>query len=158
MAVEESDDFRSRPDLYRVGRGEEGVFRVQPYKSELLPLWRFRTPADAASSARAIRARYDVYRNAGDLVGMDMARKYLQMGWTRSLRYAKYRGGRKRTPAGETIEPEAWADAGKRESARIFRVALDEVRADPAYQTAVRTLRSNGGGDIRARSGRGRTR
>ena len=34
-----------------------------------------------------------------------MARKYLQMGWTRSLRYAKYPGGRKRTAAGDPIEP-----------------------------------------------------
>ncbi len=30
-------DFRQRPELYRVGRGEQGVLLVQPYKSELLP-------------------------------------------------------------------------------------------------------------------------
>ncbi len=137
-----SVDYRKRPDLYRVGRGEEGVFRVEPYKSELLPLWRFRTPTEAAGSAAAIRERYEGYRDAGDRVGMDMARKYLQMGWTRSLRYAKYPGGRKRTPAGDVIEPRTWADADKRESARIFKAALDEVRADDAYRDAVRQLKA----------------
>ena len=29
-------DFRARPELYRVGRGEQGVLLVEPYKSELL--------------------------------------------------------------------------------------------------------------------------
>ena len=139
-----SIDYRERPELYRVGRGEAGVFGVEPYKSELLPLWRFRTPADATASAHAIRERYEAYRAAGDLVGMDMARKYLQMGWTRSLRYAKYPGGRKRSTSGESIEPKTWADPGKRESARIFKAVLDEVRADPAYRMAVKRLRSNG--------------
>ena len=32
-------DVRAHPELYRVGRGEQGVLRVQPYKDELLPLW-----------------------------------------------------------------------------------------------------------------------
>jgi hypothetical protein len=133
-------DYRARPDLYRIGRGEEGVFKVQPYKGELLPLWRFRTPAEAHASAAAIRSKYDAYRAAGELVGMDMARKYLQMGWTRSMRYAKYPGGRKRTQAGDSVEPQTWADAEKRESARIFKAALDEVRRDPAYRTAMARL------------------
>ena len=37
-------DFRERPELYRVGRGEQGVLLVEPYMVELLPLWRFWTP------------------------------------------------------------------------------------------------------------------
>ena len=37
-------NFRDRPDLYRVGRGEQGVLLVEPYKSEILPYWRFKTP------------------------------------------------------------------------------------------------------------------
>jgi hypothetical protein len=138
-------DYRARPDLYRIGRGEEGVFRVEPYKSELLPLWRFRTPDAARSSASALHARYDAYRETGDLVGMDMARKYLQMGWTRSLRYAKYPGGRKRSPAGDAVAPQMWADPTKRESARIFKAALDQVRTDPAYREAVEQLRKRSG-------------
>src|SRR6476469_3707745 len=91
----ESLDLRAQPELYRVGRGEQGVLRVQPYKDELLPLWRFRTPEVARESAAALRERFDDYVAAGDLVGADMARKFLQMGYTRARRYANHAGGRK---------------------------------------------------------------
>lgn len=30
-------NFRERPELYRIGRGEQGVLLVEPYKSEILP-------------------------------------------------------------------------------------------------------------------------
>ena len=68
-------DFRARPELYRVGRGEQGVLLVEPYKSEILPHWRFKTPDAARSSAAKIYALYEGYRAARDFVGMDMARK-----------------------------------------------------------------------------------
>jgi len=35
---------------------------------------------------------------AGDFVGADMARKFLQMGYSRSRRDANYKGGRKYDP------------------------------------------------------------
>jgi hypothetical protein len=47
-------NFREHPDLYRIGRGEQGVLLVEPYKSELLPYWRFRTPKIADTSARRL--------------------------------------------------------------------------------------------------------
>ncbi len=92
-------DFRANPELYRVGRGEQGVLMVEPYKSEILPLWRFRTPEIARESAEAIHGKFDEYKTAGDFIGMDMARKFLQMGWTRSRRYANHKSGRKYRPA-----------------------------------------------------------
>jgi hypothetical protein len=82
-------DYRKHPELYVASRGEEGVLTVEPYKSELLPLWRFKTVAMARASAKAIEAKFEEYRAAGDFVGMDMARKYLMMGVTRSKRYEK---------------------------------------------------------------------
>src|SRR5262245_25012948 len=85
-------NLRSRPDLYRIGRGEQGVLLVEPYKSELLPLWRFRTPLIARKSAAALYRRFLKYRASGDFVGMDMARKFLQMGITRARRYANHPG------------------------------------------------------------------
>src|SRR5690606_821526 len=88
--AEDPIDHRRHPERYRIGRGEAGVFRVQPYKSELLPLWSFRTAEAARRSAEALWAKYEAYREAGDFVGMDMARKYLQMGFTRAMRYAQY--------------------------------------------------------------------
>lgn len=132
--VEYPTDFRVRPECYRIGRGEEGVFKVQPYKSELLPLWTFRTPEAARQSADALWAKYEGYRAEEDFVGMDMARKYLQMGYTRAMRYAKYPGGKKVTPDGEIVEPQRWADAAKREAAETFKAAWDRVRDDPGYQ------------------------
>jgi hypothetical protein len=80
-------DYRKHPERYVVGRGEQGVLTVEPYKSELLPLWRFATAELAKKTARALYAKFVAYGRAGDFVGMDMARKFLQMGWTRSRRY-----------------------------------------------------------------------
>src|SRR5688500_14446261 len=40
-------DYRAQPHRYVIGKGEQGVLTVEPYKSELLPLWRFKTPAMA---------------------------------------------------------------------------------------------------------------
>ena len=133
-------DFRKRPDEYQIGVGEQGIFHVQPYKSELLPLWKFATPHDARESSEAIFARYLEYKSASDFVGMDMARKYLQMGWTRSRRYANHKGGRKRGADGEPLP--AQEDPVKAESARIFRAKLDEVRADAEYQRLAREHRA----------------
>jgi hypothetical protein len=91
-------DLREHPDAYEIGRGEQGVFHAEPYKSELLPLWSFKDARAAKKSANDIYARFLQYRAEGDFVGMDVARKYLQMGYTRSRRYAKYEGGNKSKP------------------------------------------------------------
>src|SRR5687768_5389226 len=88
-------DYRQHPEQYQVGRGEQGVLTVQPYKGELLPRWRFRTPAEARRSAAQLYLAFVRYRRAGDFVGMDMARKFLQIGLTRASRYAHHAGGRK---------------------------------------------------------------
>ena len=137
-------DFRAHPELYRVGRGEQGVLLVEPYKSELLPHWRFRSPEVARESAAKLHELYEAYKRAGDFVGMDMARKYVQMGWTRSMRYANHRTGKKYVgpvPAdkkgrsgahGRPVAPPE-PDASKLESARIFKELLDAVLEDPAY-------------------------
>lgn len=88
-------DFRATPQLYRTGVGEQGVLLVEPYKSELLPLWKFKTPILARRSAAAIYSRFVAFAKANDFVGMDMARKFLQMGYTRSRRYANHKSGKK---------------------------------------------------------------
>ncbi len=75
-------DFRQHPELYRVGKGEQGVLLVEPYKAEILPWWRFKTPEIATESSSKIYALFLEYLDAGDFVGADMARKFLQMGYT----------------------------------------------------------------------------
>ncbi|KAJ8060149.1 hypothetical protein OCU04_010498 [Sclerotinia nivalis] len=80
---------------YRIQRGEQGVHTHEPYKSHLLPLWRFRTPSIAEKSSTALYAEFLRFYTEDDFVGMDMSRKFIQMGMTRSKRYANHKGGRK---------------------------------------------------------------
>jgi UV DNA damage endonuclease len=141
-------DFRSRPELYRIGRGEQGVLSVEPYKSEILPHWRFRTPKIARKSAAEIYRLYLGYKADKDFVGMDMARKFLQMGWTRSLRYFNHKSGRKYVgpvPPERKGQSGAWGrevapferNPEKLECARIFKKQLDAVTADPEYLAGI---------------------
>ncbi|TVY62808.1 hypothetical protein LSUE1_G009252, partial [Lachnellula suecica] len=80
---------------YHIARGEQGVLTYEPYKSFLLPHWRFRTPPIARSSAETLYQHFLSFHEQDDFVGMDMARKFIQMGMTRAKRYANYEGGRK---------------------------------------------------------------
>lgn len=80
---------------YEIGRGEQGVLTFDPYKSILLPHWRFRTVPIARESSETLWKCFLDYYDEGDFVGMDMARKFIQMGMTRAKRYANYKGGRK---------------------------------------------------------------
>ncbi|SEJ85569.1 protein of unknown function [Dyadobacter sp. SG02] len=88
-------DYRQHPELYRVGKGEQGVLICEPYKSEIGQFWRFKTKAIAEESGDKIYALFLDYLEKQDFVGADMARKYLQMGFTRARRYANYKGGKK---------------------------------------------------------------
>lgn len=140
-------DFRKHPELYRVGRGEQGVLLVEPYKSEILPHWRFRTPQIAQESAETIWNLFVQYRDVEDFVGMDMARKFLQMGFTRSRRYANHRSGRKYDQeTGKTLPQDAGSETSeKAESARIFKRYLDRTAADPIYKGALAAHRAEYG-------------
>lgn len=80
---------------YRIARGEQGVLTFEPYKSLLLPLWRFKSIPIAHQSSANLKRAFDHYLYAGDFVGADMARKFIQMGMTRAKRYANHKGGRK---------------------------------------------------------------
>lgn len=147
-------DFRAHPELYRIGRGEQGVLLVEPYKSEILPYWRFKTEPLARASAEKIFALFEAYLQAENFVGADMARKFLQMGFTRARRYANYKGGKKyRTGPGDAtaglaypysqgsrdkgnaLQPQQ-ADAMTNEKARaaaIFREYWLRAKDHPAY-------------------------
>ncbi len=88
-------DFRKHPELYRIGKGEQGVLMVEPYKSEILPFWKFKNPEVAMTSSEKIYDLFIEYLNQNDFVGADMARKFLQMGYTRARRYANHKSGKK---------------------------------------------------------------
>jgi hypothetical protein len=125
-------DFREHPELYRIGKGEQGVLLVEPYKSEILPHWRFKTSEIARKSASKIYKMFLDYKGKEDFVGMDMARKFLQMGYTRSRRYANHRSGRKyEEGTKEVLEREE--DAIKAESAKIFYEKWKKAGEDKKY-------------------------
>lgn len=139
-------NLREQPELYRVGRGEMGVLLVQPYKAEILPHWRFKTPEIARESSEKIYQLFLEYKANGDFIGMDMSRKFLQMGYTRARRYANHASGQKYDgPVPDDKKGQSGAhgrdqlprheDPVKAESARIFYAKYLEAREDPEYKT-----------------------
>ena len=129
----ETTDFRRRPELYRVGKGEQGVLLVEPYKSEILPFWRFKTVAEAKMSSAKIFRLFLAYLKAEDFPGADMARKFLQMGWTRARRYANHKGGRKYDQkTGDELPRQL--DAAKAEAAKIFYELYVKARENRRYR------------------------
>lgn len=134
-------DFRKHPEKYVVGIGEQGVLIAEPYTSEIQPYWRFATPEKAKASAAKIYDMFCEYREADDFVGMDMARKFLQMGRTRSRRYANHATGHKYAKDGSILPQDADSEASdKAKSAAIFREYYDKARRDPVY-IARKTMR-----------------
>lgn len=122
---------------YRIGRGEQGVLTFEPYKSALLPLWRFRTLPIAQKSAADLWQKFEAYDVEGDFVGMDMARKFIQMGMTRAKRYANHAGGRKyrKGTREELPKSEGHADKEEKEAAsRVFREVWLRCREHEGYQ------------------------
>ena len=129
---------------YRIGRGETGVLTYEPYKSALLPLWRFRTCEVARKSSSNLWDAFLAYEAEDDFVGMDMARKFLQMGMTRAKRYANHRGGKKYAPGGkekgEMLDgdgdgwkgSEGWKE--KDEASRIFKKVWERASTLKDYQ------------------------
>ena len=145
-------DLRKNPELYRIGKGEQGVLTVEPYKSEIVPHWRFKTPEIARESSAKIYELFLEYKKQKDFVGMDMARKFLQMGITRARRYANHPSGKKyggAVPAdkkgvsgahGREELPKGF-DAEKAESARIFSEKYYLAKTDEVYRKLMKEHR-----------------
>ena len=128
-------NFRHHPEKYVVGRGEQGVLIAEPYKSELLPHWKFATPELAELSAQKICSMFEAYKQQDDFVGMDMARKFLQMGFTRARRYANHASGNKYDEQGKIRQQDdTWASSSKAASAKIFYKYYVQAREDSVYK------------------------
>ena len=136
-------DYRKFPELYNIGRGQQGVLICEPYKSEICQYWRFKTPAEAQISSEQILNMFYIYLSQKDFVGADMAKKFLHMGFTRSRRYANHRDGKKYNRDGSVIpqEPDAMT-CEKAKSAVIFREAWKEARENKVYLEMKKEFRS----------------
>lgn len=127
-------DYMKEPEKYRVGKGEQGVLICQPYKSELVALWKFETPAIAKTSSVALYKKFVEFLKNDDFVGADLTRKVLQMGFTRARRYANYKGGRKYDSENDYEQNEkGTGDPVKAESADIFFKAWKRAEANKEY-------------------------
>ena len=130
--------------LYRIGRGEQGVLLVRPYTNDICAHWRFKTPKIAMMSAHTIFDMYLDYLEEKDFIGMDMCRKFLEMGFTRSRRYANHHTGKKYDDEGNVRpqEPDhATCDFAK--SATIFKTVRDIVANNATYKEMRKQWRSH---------------
>ena len=120
--------------LYRIGRGEQGVLLVRPYTNVICDHWRFKTPDEAVKSSNKIFAMYLDYRDEKDFIGMDMCRKFLEMGFTRARRYANHNSGKKYDSEGN-IKPQEPDHATSKyaKSATIFKGVRDIVAKNEIY-------------------------
>ena len=136
--------FETNDKRYRIGRGEQGVLLVRPYTDDICKHWRFKTPSEAITSATKILHLYHIYKTKSDFVGMDMCRKFLEMGFTRARRYANHKDGKKYNDDGsiKPQEPDALTST-KAKSARIFKEFRDKVAKDPVYVEMRKHWRDN---------------
>ena len=126
--------FKPNDRRYRIGRGEQGVLLVRPYTNDICKYWRFKTPSIAERSAKQIYIEYKKYRKNKDFVGMDMCRKFLEMGFTRARRYANHKDGKKYGKDGKVLPQEKdWATSEKAKAAKRFKEFRDLVTQDEFY-------------------------
>ena len=126
--------FRPNDIRYRIGRGEQGVLLVRPYTDVICRHWRFKTLKEARISSQKIFDMYLDYRIQKDFVGMDMCRKFLEMGFTRARRYANHKDGKKYGKDGKVLPQEKdWATSEKAKSAKRFKQFRDLVTQDEFY-------------------------
>lgn len=129
-------DYRDHPDAYRVGKGEQGVLICEPYKSEIGQYWRFKTESIAKESSSHIYQMFLDYLGADDFVGADMARKFLQMGFTRARRYANFKGGKKYDAENNyQLLERGTGEEEKARAAQVFYKLYKDAEANPQYKT-----------------------
>ena len=116
--------------LYRIGRGEQGVLLVRPYTNDICSHWRFVNEDIARKSANKIYSMFCDYKEQQDFIGMDMARKFLEMGFTRSRRYANHPSGKKYAEDGSVITAVARPHYTVKSpsSASVFKQMRDKAR------------------------------
>ena len=133
--IDQINELFSPNDIrYRIGRGEQGVLLVRPYTDVICKHWRFKTIKQAKKSAEYIYNMYAEYRVLKDFIGMDMCRKFLEMGFTRARRYANHKDGKKYDKNGKVLPQEKdWNTSEKAKAARIHKKFRDIVTHDPIY-------------------------
>jgi hypothetical protein len=132
MSAANNKDLRMS---YKIGYTKVGVINFEPYKSNLLPLWRFHNAEAATKSCQNLWEIFLDYDERGDFVGMDMTRNIMQMGIIRARRYVNYKGGREYDDEGNIL-PKSECHEGKKEmemAVRLFQRHLALAETHPGY-------------------------
>lgn len=134
----DNKEYQKKLQTYST-KSETGVLSY-PYSKKISKYWRFKTPEEALTSAQYIYNIFlqnidklnDIYyrvynkipsKQLIDLfIKADICRKFLQMGYTRSMRYYYHKSGKKwsRDTKGWFILPYDY-DYNKKKSALIFK-------------------------------------
>ena len=102
---------------------------LRPYTNDICAHWRFVDETTARKSADTIYQMFCRFKTQRDFIGMDMARKFLEMGFTRARRYANHSSGRKYHQGTRKVRPQEkdWRTNTKAKSAAIFKEVRDKV-------------------------------
>ena len=76
---------------------------------------------------------YADYRVIKDFIGMDMCRKFLEMGFTRARRYANHKDGKKYKNGKILPQEKDWATSEKAKAAKVHKKFRDIITHDPIY-------------------------
>jgi len=111
--------------LYRIGRGEQGVLLVRPYTNDICRHWRFVNESVASKSADKIYSMFCDYKEQRD---------FIEMGFTRSRRYANHPSGKKYARDGSVSPQSPTAlHCEKSRSANVFKRMRDKAAYDEKY-------------------------
>ena len=104
------------------------------YTNDICAHWRFVNENIARKSADKIYSMFCDYKEQQDFIGMDMARKFLEMGFTRSRRYANHPSGKKYARDGSVSPQSPTAlHCEKSRSATVFKKMRDKAAKDEKY-------------------------
>jgi len=80
-----NNNYRDKPLVYAVTDDCGGMYICEPYKTEILKVWKFTSIDRAKKSSKDILSMFRFYIKNRDFIGADMTRKYLQAGSIRSV-------------------------------------------------------------------------
>ncbi|GAB7356665.1 hypothetical protein MBLNU459_g7381t1 [Dothideomycetes sp. NU459] len=121
-----ADQKKALEHVVRISKPSKGSMVVGRQVGSLIP---------ARRSSQLLWDQFQQFAEHKDFVGMDMTRKFIQMGMTRAKRYANHKGGRKYDDDKKVLpQSENHEDKNdKEEASRIFREMWERCRSDPVY-------------------------
>ena len=129
-------NVKENPELYIVDNGLKGMYTFEPYKSLLLPLFKYKSQKAAKRSTEKLL--YQFNKNLGeDFIACNMCVKYLRAGVIFSRRYNRYgKSGRVYDENGERkgMLKIKDRDKEKMDITRMYEKALKECVSNEEYK------------------------